>query len=105
MRPRALEASPHDQVFRSLSENPISPRHLPVRLDDRFDSHGLDDRLGAYCETAEVGQPPKRTGLMSRLVCVKHTFCASYETLVERWIGNSSWRVSRTSTHVSVGLC
>ena len=84
MKPRTPEVTPQDDLFRSRLENLVSPRHPLVRLAERIDWDALNEWLGAYCEDAAVGQPPKPTRLMAGVLCLKHAYSLSDEALVER---------------------
>jgi IS5 family transposase len=86
MKPRNPEGTPQDDLFRSRLENLVSPKHPLVRLAERIDWNALNERLGAYCEDAAVGQPPKPTQLMAGLLSLKHAYSLSDEALVERWV-------------------
>ena len=87
MRPRELEDSGQNDLFRSRLDAIIDLKHALVKLAHAVDWRFLERTFGdVYCDGA--GQPPLPTRLMAGLAILKHTYDLSDEALCERWVEN-----------------
>lgn len=92
MKPRPIQSSPEQDLFRNRLDNIISLDHPLVQLAETMDWERLDMHMGAFYQESDTGQPPKPTRLMTGLLYLKHTYSLSDEELIERWLENAYWQ-------------
>jgi IS5 family transposase len=87
MRPREVQDSGQNDLFRSRLDQIIDLKHPLVKLAHALDWQFLQRTFGdAYCDGP--GQPPLPTRLMAGLAILKHTYDLSDEAVCERWVEN-----------------
>lgn len=90
MKPRKLEKTPQDDLFRMKLEQMLDQRHELYRLAGKIDWAALEERFGE--RYAEDGRPGIPIRLMVGLHYLKHAFNESDESTVERWVENPYWQ-------------
>ena len=95
MGPKKREPTPNDDLFRNRLDNLIDRRHALVRLSEEMDWQSFETRWGALFESGR-GRPAISTRLIAGLHYLKHAYDLSDEAVVERWVENPYFRVSRT---------
>ena len=86
MKPKKLERSDTDDLFRARLQNIIDPRHPLVRLAHETDWGFFEAAIEPLY--AEHGRPGVPVRFMVGLHILKHTFNLSDEEVCERWVEN-----------------
>lgn len=86
MKPKALENSPEDDLFRSRLDNIINLRHELVKLGESIDWVFLESKLEPFYATQ--GRPAIPARLMLGLHLLKHMYDLSDENVCARWVEN-----------------
>jgi len=89
MKPRKLEPSRHDDLFRMKLDQLINQRHELCQLAAVIDWQHCEEQFGALY--AEEGRPGIPVRLMVGLHYLKHAFNESDESVVARWVENPYW--------------
>lgn len=90
MKPKKLERSASDDMFRMRLEQMLDQRHALYRLAGKINWQGVEERFGALY--AEEGRPGIPIRLMVGLHYLKHAFNESDESVVARWVENPYWQ-------------
>ena len=86
MRPKKLEKSGTDDLFRSRLDHIIDMRHELVRLADEIDWDWLDDEIAD--RFSDDGRPATETRFMIGVLLLKHIHELSDEGVFDRWVEN-----------------
>ncbi|MEQ1956692.1 transposase, partial [Mesorhizobium yinganensis] len=86
-KPRELDETGEQDLFRSRLDQIINMNHELVRLARAIDWPVLEARFGSVYSDGP-GMPPLPTRLMAGLAILKHTFDLSDEALCARWVEN-----------------
>jgi transposase, IS5 family len=92
MKPRAVEPSRHEDLFRMKLEQLINQRHELCRLARVIDWGSVEEKFGALYAEEGKGRPGIPVRLMVGLHYLKHLFNESDETVVARWVENPYWQ-------------
>ena len=84
MKPKKLEKSPQEDLFRSQLENIINMRHELVKLGDAIDWEYLNLKVSDFY--AQVGRPGIPSRLIVGLHILKQMYNLSDEGVCERWV-------------------
>ena len=86
MKPRAVNQSPQEDLFRSRLEEIINLKHELVKLSQSIDWNYLDSKLSSFYSTE--GRPAIQSRLMIGLHLLKYMHALSDESVCEQWVEN-----------------
>ena len=104
MRPRKLEKSATDDLFRARLDQIIDMRHELVRLADAIDWDWLDEEIAG--RFSDDGRPATESRFMIGVLLLKHIHALSDEYVFARWVENpySQYFKGRHGDHVNAVL-
>jgi len=91
MKPRARTDAQQLDLFKAQFSQILNPDHPLLILAEKIDWKRFDVAL-ADCFCPDFRAPALPTRLMVGLLSLKHTFNASDESLLQRWVENPYWQ-------------